>query len=195
MTALNRILDLLAKINDGVEKLAVNFAWVMLFAITTLNIVQVFYRYVLNNALSWTEEASLWMMVWISFLILPVAYRKGLNISMMLFRNMLKRNRVEYIIRCLLHLIVMLIALVCLHQAWQMYRGGHRLELPALEVSKAWVYIVMPPAWVLLTLAVIEGLVIDAMGIFNPATARDREDLATPTEAAPEPAVEGGGQP
>jgi len=176
MATQNRFIYSLDKVNGGVEWFCINLSWILLFAITILNIVQVFYRYVLNDALSWTEEASLWMMVWITFAILPVAYRKGLNISMMLFRNMLKRNRFEYIIRCVYHVIVLLIALVCLNQAWAMYVGGSRLELPALEISKAWVYIVMPPAWILLMLVVIEGLVKDFSGVIDPEATRKRED-------------------
>ncbi len=176
MATFNKAISAIGKVNDLVEWAAVNLTWVLLFAITMLNIVQVFYRYVLNNALSWTEEASLWMMVWITFCILPVAYRKGLNISMMLFRDMFKRNRVEYIVRCVFHIIVLLIAGVCLHLAWEMYKGGHRLELPALEISKAWVYIIMPPAWGLLILTVIEGFMNDFMGVLNPMAARAAED-------------------
>ena len=176
MATQNRFIYLLGKVNGRVEWFCTNLSWILLFAITILNIVQVFYRYVLNDALSWTEEASLWMMVWITFAILPVAYRKGLNISMMLFRDMLKRNRFEYIIRCVYHGIVLLIALVCLNQAWAMYMGGSRLELPALEISKAWVYIAMPPAWILLMLVVIEGLLKDFTGVIDPETARKLED-------------------
>jgi TRAP-type C4-dicarboxylate transport system permease small subunit len=167
----------LGRVNCFVEKIAVNLAWIMLFAITMLNIIQVFYRYVLNNALSWTEEASLWMMVWITFAILPVAYRKGLNISMMFFRDKLGKNRLEFIIRCIYHIIVIVIAVVCFDQAWQMYKGGYRLEMPALEISKAWVYIVMPPAWILLILAVIEVLIKDVRGILDPESASTAEDL------------------
>lgn len=178
MAGFRKITQILITINNLVERLAVNLAWAMLFAITLLNIVQVFYRYVLNNALSWTEEASLWMMVWITFAILPVAYRKGLNISMMLFRDMLKENRFEYLIRCVFHSIVILIAAVCFYQAWEMYKGGHRLEMPALEISKAWVYAVMPPAWIFLVLAVIEGLIMDVQGIFNPEAARNAKSLS-----------------
>lgn len=177
MATQNVITGTLAKLNGFVEWGCTNLAWVMLFAITLLNIVQVFYRYVLNDALSWTEEASLWMLVWISFCILPVAYRKGLNISMMLFRDMLKRNRFEYMIRCLYHLVVILIACVCLYQSWLMYKGGWRLELAALEVKKAWIYIIMPPAWILLILMVIEGFIKDFSGIINPEAARNLEDL------------------
>ena len=185
MAGLSKLSVILDRINGWVEKIAVNLAWVMLLAITLLNIVQVFYRYVLNNALSWSEEASLWMMVWITFVILPVAYHKGLNISMMLFRDMLKKNRVEYIIRCFFHCIVILIAAVCFAQAWQMYQGGSRIELPALEISKAWVYAIMPPAWIFLILAALGGMIRDVIGILDPSAARARED-------ATESAIEGG---
>ena len=176
METLKKVGHMLGIVNNLVEKIAVNMAWIMLLAITLLNIIQVFYRYVLNNALSWSEEASLWMMVWITFVILPVAYRKGLNISMMFFRDRLKKNRVEFILRCLFHLIVILISAVCLYQAWNMFKGGFRIELPALEVSKAWVYAIMPPAWVLLILAAIESITKDAAGIIDPAAAREAED-------------------
>jgi|GEM_PF-1240494 len=173
MSIFNRFTWWLGKFNDGVEWIAVNMSWIMLFGIVVLNIVQVYYRYVLNNALSWTEEASLWMLVWITFLILPVAYRQGLNISMMYFRNLLKGNRFEYVLRCVFHLIVLLIAVVCLDQAWSMYQGGHRLQQPALEISKAWVYIIMPPAWVMLMLTVTEKFTDDVRGIFDPEKAHE----------------------
>ena len=175
METLNKLGIILGRINGVVEKIAVNMAWVMLLAITLLNIIQVFYRYVLNNALSWSEEASLWMMVWITFVILPVAYHKGLNISMMFFRDMLKKNRLEFIIRCLFHCIVITISLVCFYQAWKMYQGGFRIELPALEVSKAWVYAVMPPAWLLLILAALGGIAKDLIGVLDPEAARSAE--------------------
>ena len=187
METLRKLGLVLNRINGGVEKIAVNMAWVMLLAITLLNIVQVFYRYVLNNALSWSEEASLWMMVWITFVILPVAYHKGLNISMMFFRDMLKKNRAEFVIRCLFHCIVITIAVICAYQAWVMFKGGFRIELPALEVTKAWVYAVMPPAWLLLILAALGGIARDLIGIFDPEAARAAEALG-------ESAVKGGDQ-
>ena len=176
MTVLSTMTAMLHRVNGWVEKIAVNLAWVLLFIITLLNIVQVFYRYVLNNALSWTEEASLWMMVWITFIILPVAYHKSLNISMMFFRDMLKRNRAEYLIRCFFHVVVIVIAIVCMGQAWLLYKGGYRLEMPALEISKAWVYVIMPPAWFLLISTAIEKLLVDLRGVFDPAGARAEED-------------------
>lgn len=193
METLKKLGAFLDKLNDWVGKVAVNLAWVMLLAITLLNIAQVFYRYVLNDALSWSEEVSLWMMVWITFLMLPVAYHRGLNISMMFFRDKLKKNRSEYIIRCFFHIIVIVIAIVCFDQAWQMYKGGFRIELPALEVTKAWVYAIMPPAWLLLIIAATGQFFRDLIGILSPETAQAVEEIE---EARIEDAaVEGGVQP
>jgi len=176
MAIYNKLISILGKINSVVEWVAINLSWIMLFIITILNIVQVFYRYVLNDALSWAEEASLWMLVWMTFAMLPVAYRKGQNISMMFFRDLLKRNRFEYILRCVFHIIVLIIAIVCLDQSWAMYKGGDRLELPALEISKAYVYMVMPPAWIMLALVVVESFFKDASGIFNQQAANKHKD-------------------
>jgi len=191
METLQKVGAVLDTFNGWVEKVAVNGAWIMLLIITLLNIIQVFYRYVLNNALSWSEEASLWMMVWITFLMLPVAYHRGLNISMMFFRDRLNKNRLEYIIRCFFHLIVILIAVVCLDQAYQMYKGGFRIQLPALEVTKAWVYAIMPPAWLLLITAAAGQFIRDLIGIISPemAQAAESEEEELPVEDA---AVEGG---
>jgi len=193
MTALEKLGHALEKLNSWVEKVAINMAWVMLLIITLLNIIQVFYRYVLNNALSWSEEASLWMMVWITFLMLPVAYYRGLNISMMFFRDRLNKNRLEYIIRCMFHIIVIVIAVVCFDQAWKMFKGGFRIELPALEVTKAWVYAIMPPAWLLLITAAVGKFLKDFLGIISPEAARAAEEQDDEPELE-DAVVEGGVQ-
>jgi len=50
------------------------------FAIAVMVIViltQVFFRYVLNNALPWPDEAARFMMLWLTGLMAPVALRQG----------------------------------------------------------------------------------------------------------------------
>jgi len=46
---------------------------VMVFVI----LLQVFFRYVLNNALPWPDEAARFMMLWLTGLMAPVALRRG----------------------------------------------------------------------------------------------------------------------
>ena len=51
---------------------------VVLIALMVLAIlVQVFFRYVLNNALPWPDEAARFCMLWMTGLMAPTAYRRG----------------------------------------------------------------------------------------------------------------------
>ena len=54
--------------------------WISIFAIALMVIailIQVFFRYVLNNALPWPDEAARFMMLWLTGLMAPIAFRRG----------------------------------------------------------------------------------------------------------------------
>ncbi|EKE45791.1 tripartite ATP-independent periplasmic transporter [Oceaniovalibus guishaninsula JLT2003] len=54
--------------------------WVAIVAVALMvavTLVQVFARYVLNSALPWPDEAARFMMLWMTGLMAPVAYRRG----------------------------------------------------------------------------------------------------------------------
>ena len=62
-----------AWIDRGVEyAVAVFFA-----AMCAVGLLQVFNRFVLNKSLSWSEEFQIFCHVWIVFLAIPIAYRRG----------------------------------------------------------------------------------------------------------------------
>ena len=46
-----------------------------------VGLLQVFNRFVLNNSLTWSEEAQIFCHVWIVFLGIPIAYRRGAHLS------------------------------------------------------------------------------------------------------------------
>ena len=48
---------------------------------TLVILYQVFMRYVLNDPPTWSEEMSRFMMVWMTFLVAPIAYRRGMNVA------------------------------------------------------------------------------------------------------------------
>jgi TRAP-type C4-dicarboxylate transport system permease small subunit len=63
--------------NDFVLKIGRGIAIVAMAAMVIAILVQVFFRYILNNALPWPEEAARFMMLWMTGLIAPTAYRRG----------------------------------------------------------------------------------------------------------------------
>ena len=44
-------------------------------------LVGVFFRYVLNDSLNWTEEVAIMSAIWVAFLVAPWAYRNGGHVA------------------------------------------------------------------------------------------------------------------
>ena len=62
---------------EFIEKLLLHITSAMFFFIVILTLVQVFYRYVLNDALSWSSELTRIVFVWMTFLGSAVAINRG----------------------------------------------------------------------------------------------------------------------
>ena len=77
MGALLVVLTPLRLLNEGLLALgrAIGVAAVAIMVAAILT--QVFFRYVLNNALPWPDEAARFCMLWMTGLMAPTAYRRG----------------------------------------------------------------------------------------------------------------------
>lgn len=84
-SALQAIARPLGRVNQWVGKAAVMLAAALLAAMVVMVIAQVFFRYVLNDSLGWTEELAKYLMVWVACLVAPWAYRENLNVSIQMF--------------------------------------------------------------------------------------------------------------
>ena len=66
--------------------------WISIVAIGLMVLailIQVFFRYVLNNALPWPDEAARFMMLWMTGLMAPMAYRRGGFVAIDMIREAL----------------------------------------------------------------------------------------------------------
>lgn len=61
---------------------------ILMTVMTVVVIIGVFYRYVLGDALSWTEEMARYVMIWMCFLAASVLVREGGHIGISILRDM-----------------------------------------------------------------------------------------------------------
>jgi|AntDeeMetagen681_2_1112603.scaffolds.fasta_scaffold00986_6 TRAP-type C4-dicarboxylate transport system permease small subunit len=87
------------------EKIILGITASMLGFIAGLTLVQVFYRYVLNNALTWTAELTKIIFIWMTFLGSSVALNRGRHLRIDTFINLVS-NKSRTIIDIIVHLIV-----------------------------------------------------------------------------------------
>ncbi|MDC0737023.1 TRAP transporter small permease [Cognatishimia sp. SS12] len=141
---------LLLKIGRGIGCVAVAF---MVAAI----LIQVFFRYILNNALPWPDEAARFGMLWMTGLMAPTAFRRGGFVAIETVPDMLPK-RVGSILNLFLLVISLAVLLVAVRLGYGEVTGfGGRfatasLYLPTSISFDSWYRV--PRSWMMASLLV-----------------------------------------
>jgi len=148
--ALGAALDIVLALGRWVGILAVAF---MVAAI----LIQVFYRYILNNALPWPDEAARFGMLWMTGLMAPIAFRRGGFVAIETLPDLLPKRSGDVLNLILLSLsLVVLIVAVNLGYKEVTGFGGRfataSLYLPTSLTFDEWFRI--PRSWMMLSLFV-----------------------------------------
>ncbi len=79
--SLSEMVARLRKASDLINKAVEWSLFVLGFSMALITATQVFFRYVLNHSLFWSEELGRMLLVWISFLGATVAYKRDAHIG------------------------------------------------------------------------------------------------------------------
>ena len=83
--------NFLQNINTFFLRIGRQIAWIAILLMVIVIIIQVFFRYVLNNALPWPDEVARFLMLWMTGLIAPSAYRWGGFVSIDMLQRFLPK--------------------------------------------------------------------------------------------------------
>jgi len=114
-------------------------------------LLQVFCRYILNNARPWPDEAARFMMLWLTGLMAPVAFRHGGMVAITGILELLPRQLVS--VMSLLLLVISLMVLVVgaqlglkhVDSGWLFASSSLKLPLflvgmKSVKIKLAWMY-------------------------------------------------------
>jgi TRAP-type C4-dicarboxylate transport system permease small subunit len=124
-------------------------------------LVQVFFRYVLNDALAWPDEAARFCMLWMTGLMAPTAFRRGGFVSIDMVVQLLPR-RVGALLSLGLLVLSLLVLLVAVQIGWSEVTGFSgkfataSLYVPTSFGFDSWLRV--PRSWMMASLLV--GLVL-----------------------------------
>ena len=148
---------LVGKISSLAESICCFLIGLFIAAIVLITLVSVWYRYVLDNPLSWTEQICGILFVWITFLGSAVLYRRVLHIAIdMLLVLMPASARVFFY-----WINEGLIFLLAVLMIW--FGGRHALfnmsqTFGALEITPSWFYVAVPISGLLMVVFGIEKI-------------------------------------
>lgn len=168
MTIILTTAKLLAFVNGVVLAVGRHISVVLMGLMVVTILVQVFFRYVMNNALPWPDEAARFMMLWLTGLVAPTAYRRGGFVAIDMLVLMLPRA-----LAAILAMILLFVGLAVLVTAVQIGWGevtgfGGRFKTAALwlptnlsltewfRVPRSWMMASLLTGSVLMTCVTVE---------------------------------------
>ena len=141
-------------------------------------LLQVFFRYVLNNALPWPDELARFLMLWMTGFIAPSAYRWGGFVSIEMLPQMLPKM-IENILMLLLLSLSLGILVIGFKLGLQHVKVGWIFESSSIKIpfqliggkqkaiKLAWMYMSLPVGIFLLILVNIELILRKFLLIFH----------------------------
>ena len=173
--------------NTIILRLGRKLAWIAIGLMVVIILIQVYFRYVLNSALPWPDEAARFLMLWMTGFIAPSAYRWGGFVSIgMLFRML--PSRMVKIVTLMLLMISLLVLVVGLQFGLKHVESGwlfsssslkwplHLIGMEATRVKLAWMYMSLPVGMAMITLVNVELIIKNFLWLWNP-------DLELPTDS------------
>ena len=129
---------ILALLNDLVLRIGKNIAWISLALMVFVIILQVFFRYILNNAMPWPDEAARFLMLWMTGLIAPLAYRSNGFVAIdMLGRALPMRSGL--LLTMVLLVLSTLVLITAIKFGWAHTMGfGGNFESSSLRLPLDW---------------------------------------------------------
>lgn len=133
----------LKRIALWIDSLFENFALIALASMTIIVTIQVITRKLFNHVFYWSEEVTLLLMVWFSFMGIAIGFREKLHMSMDSLTKFLPK-RVNRILDKIIDVCIFLFGLYLIINGWQFTVLMNESTLPATQLPNSVQYAVMP---------------------------------------------------
>lgn len=124
---------------------------------------QVFARYVLNAAPSWTEQASLLLMLWFILFAAAAGVREGFHIRLSLVQDSLKGSPRKWL-KIICHLIVLVFGMFMAWGGAELVAATWHHRIPTLGLPRGLAYLPIAGCGVLIVLFSFEHVLAELQG-------------------------------
>lgn len=126
-------------LNKLVIAISKQLAWVALLCMVIMILLQVFFRYVLNDALAWPDEAARLCMLWMTGLMAPFAMRTGGFVAIDMLPRALP-NRLAQALTLFLLTLSVIVLIYAIQFGWKHTMGfGGNFASSSLKLPLDWI--------------------------------------------------------
>lgn len=163
MTGPNSINALFQGLAEGLLTISRFVVQFCMAAIIVIVLLGVFFRYVLADALYWSEEVARYLMIWMGFLASGIALREGAHIAIdALIKRVPASVRAPLAALIRILCLVFLLTVTALGAMLIQRIAGQRS--PALGINMLWPYLAIPTGCLIMAIEVAATMARDPSG-------------------------------
>ena len=153
-------------INSPIGKLGSWIGGGMLVVMTIVVLLQILFRYGLNAPLSWTDEASRFLMIYMVYLCLPIIYLQDKNIAMTFLLDALDKTRIKHLLMVLIHILAIVTFCVWIKFGYDFFGRGTS-SADSLPITMNVIYIAPPLLMSITLLSALQKIVMELRMFLN----------------------------
>ena len=161
----------ITRLND---RMLVGLKWLVILLLGLMLLivdVAVFMRYVMNDALAWSEEIAKFVMVWLTFFAAPIGLRMGAHVGIeVLIGNL--RGRIRQLLLLLIFAGIIGLMVVFVKEGAFMTWNARIQRASTIDISIFYVYMCIPIGSFAVGLVALELMVNALRGLVDPEKAR-----------------------
>ncbi len=155
-------MEQLKNILDSVFAWVLKLAMVLLVAMVVLVFLNVVLRYGFRSGVYWSEEISLVIVIWFTFIAMALGVKESLHINVDILPK--KLPKAFFItLDCIRDLLVILIGGIMIYYGWKLTLNGAKSFLPATQIPNSINYVVLPIAGIFIVLYAVVHLYDDIL--------------------------------
>jgi len=187
---LNVLLRPIEAINSAILKICNGVAITAIAAMVLAILVQVFFRYIIGNALPWPDEFARFCMLWMTGLMAPLAYRQGGFVAIDMLGEVLGRRAAAVLSLFLLAISLLVLVfgiklgLKHVNSGWLFASSSLKIPLSivgmqSVKLKLAYMYSSLWIGLILLTCINVELILKSFQSLFH----GDKDDPNTPSDS------------
>ena len=160
------LLDRLGLLVDGIEAVARAAVLCLTLLVLLVMLAQVFFRYVLNSSLQWSEELAVWGMVWMVFVGSVLLVRRSEHISITTLVRLAPLMVRPYLIIFNRAAGLVFLAIVGWY-GFEVFGGTFHAKSPSIGLSTRWIKLAIPVGAVLMAVVAVYAIADDLRRLAN----------------------------
>ena len=154
---------MLGKVLDKLQNVINTITGIMLLAMVFIVFVQVIMRYLMGHSISWSEELTRYMFVWMIYAGVNLGIKAGIQIKIDVVDMIFKGNAIK-MVRIIQHILTVVAILFAAYGSIMLIKVGFRATSPSLHVPMWIMYLVFPIGFLLDLVETIRRIVIEMKG-------------------------------